>query len=88
MIALMVLRENPSGKRPAEDRMVPPVGFELTAYRLQGGCSTTELQGLYPRHYETSVAILRKARRDTVLGLPSLPMPLPRHNGCCSAALS
>jgi len=25
------------------DRMVPKVGFELTTYRLQGGCSTTEL---------------------------------------------
>ncbi len=23
--------------------MVPVVGFELTTYRLQGGCSTTEL---------------------------------------------
>ena len=25
--------------------LVPDVGFELTTYRLQGGCSTTELQG-------------------------------------------
>jgi hypothetical protein len=24
-------------------KMVPVVGFELTTYRLQGGCSTTEL---------------------------------------------
>ena len=24
-------------------RLVPAVGFELTTYRLQGGCSTTEL---------------------------------------------
>ena len=25
--------------------MEPPVRIELTTYRLQGGCSTTELQG-------------------------------------------
>ena len=25
--------------------MVPTVGFELTTYRLQGGCSTPELCG-------------------------------------------
>ena len=24
-------------------KLVPDVGFELTTYRLQGGCSTTEL---------------------------------------------
>ena len=27
--------------------MVPNVGFELTTYRLQGGCSTPELIGLW-----------------------------------------
>ena len=26
-------------------KMVPTVGFELTTYRLQGGCSTPELCG-------------------------------------------
>ena len=31
--------------------MVPNVGFELTTYRLQGGCSTTELI----RHYVVSL---------------------------------
>ncbi len=33
-----------SGSQPGEDGqekgMVPLVGFELTTYRLQGGCST------------------------------------------------
>ncbi len=27
--------------------MEPPVRIELTTYRLQGGCSTTELQRRY-----------------------------------------
>ncbi len=29
----------------AERSREPPVRIELTTYRLQGGCSTTELQG-------------------------------------------
>jgi hypothetical protein len=29
------------------DWMVPIVGFELTTYRLQGGCSTPELNRRY-----------------------------------------
>jgi hypothetical protein len=29
----------------ARKQMVPTVGFELTTYRLQGGCSTPELCG-------------------------------------------
>ena len=31
--------------------MVPDVGFELTTYRLQGGCSTTELIRLIKINY-------------------------------------
>ena len=30
-------------KKKVRRRMVPVVGIELTTYRLQGGCSTTEL---------------------------------------------
>jgi len=30
---------------------VPTVGFELTTYRLQGGCSTPELCGLKERYF-------------------------------------
>ena len=33
------------GKITQEIRLVPTVGFELTTYRLQGGCSTPELCG-------------------------------------------
>ena len=33
------------GKFAQEIRLVPTVGFELTTYRLQGGCSTPELCG-------------------------------------------
>ena len=32
-------------------KMVPTVGFELTTYRLQGGCSTPELCGLKERYF-------------------------------------
>ncbi len=39
----------------AEGSMVPAVGIELTTYRLQGGCSTTELSRRKPRFYFTTV---------------------------------
>ena len=32
------------GKRERKKRVVPFVGIELTTYRLQGDCSTTELK--------------------------------------------
>ena len=32
--------------------MVPVVGIELTTYRLQGGCSTTELNRQTGVHYK------------------------------------
>ena len=31
--------------RAGPEKVVPTVGFELTTYRLQGGCSTPELCG-------------------------------------------
>jgi hypothetical protein len=34
--------------------MVPLVGFELTTYRLQGGCSTPELKRLWRRGNHTT----------------------------------
>jgi hypothetical protein len=44
--------ELPHDKHNTEERGIsrmsqeePPVRIELTTYRLQGGCSTTELQG-------------------------------------------
>ena len=39
----------------AEESMVPTVGIELTTYRLQGGCSTTELSRRKHRFYFTTV---------------------------------
>ncbi len=39
----------------AEESMVPAVGIELTTYRLQGGCSTTELSRRKHRFYFTTV---------------------------------
>ncbi len=39
-------------------KMVPNVGFELTTYRLQGGCSTTELI----RHYMVSISELHRTK--------------------------
>ena len=40
----MVTRRSPLTARFPEN-LVPTVGFELTTYRLQGGCSTPELCG-------------------------------------------
>ena len=37
-------------------RTEPPVRFELTTYRLQGGCSTTELQGRTRKVYAEAPA--------------------------------
>jgi hypothetical protein len=39
----------------AEGSMVPTVGIELTTYRLQGGCSTTELSRRKHLFYFTTV---------------------------------
>ncbi len=39
----------------AEESMVPAVGIELTTYRLQGGCSTTELSRRKHIFYFTTV---------------------------------
>jgi hypothetical protein len=36
----------------------PPVRIELTAYRLQGGCSTTELQGRPYRLHDPDVMLM------------------------------
>jgi hypothetical protein len=43
-------RARPSLRRSIKARrpyLEPPVRIELTTYRLQGGCSTTELQRRY-----------------------------------------
>jgi hypothetical protein len=42
--------------------MVPVVGIELTTYRLQGGCSTTELNRRTGVHYRETwpVSIVRQ----------------------------
>jgi hypothetical protein len=32
-------------RRPVDDALEPSVGVEPTTFRLQGGCSTAELQG-------------------------------------------
>ena len=42
--------------------MVPDIGFELMTYRLQGGCSTTELI----RHMELMYRYIEKSARDSI----------------------
>ena len=52
----------------------PPVRIELTTYRLQGGCSTTELQGPGGQVYE----------RFSLGGVGAAPQ-LCRHAVACGA---
>ena len=46
--------------------MEPPVRIELTTYRLQGGCSTTELQGRRRRSLKESPVTLLVVRGKQV----------------------
>jgi hypothetical protein len=52
-----------------QKKMVPTVGFELTTYRLQGGCSTPELCGQESKiqKYSTEFPILRPRKRPKML---------------------
>ncbi len=54
----------------AEQKMVPTVGFELTTYRLQGGCSTPELCGQESKIQKlpAEFPILRPRKRPKMLG--------------------
>jgi len=50
--------------------LVPVVGIELTTYRLQGGCSTTELNR---RTFYLIVYCVKELFLDKLLGLLDLP---------------
>ena len=49
--------------------MVPPVRIELTTYRLQGGCSTTELQRPGREDSDPPAAMASQASGQTGLRL-------------------
>ena len=49
--------------------MEPPVRIELTTYRLQGGCSTTELQGRRRRSLREPRDAVGRQRQTSSLAL-------------------
>jgi hypothetical protein len=68
--------------------MVPLVGIELTTYRLQGGCSTTELKRRQAVFYCVARTIFAVRYLIRVSDGRDADFPLPGDAGGGSGALS